>query len=141
MIALVLVLLLGLAVVLSALAWRSGQVERRLDRAESGLRRLRGLQAEALALEAARGRFRRRQREVERAVETGARGVESAHRTLAGRLGWPAGEGIYRRLRGLNRAVGRGVSGLLAPSTTARRRESMARWRARRKDRPDRDDN
>ncbi|MGB7757236.1 MAG: hypothetical protein WBL23_14340 [Salinisphaera sp.] len=125
---------------LVVLGWQGRRAERRLATAESRVRRLRAFQAEASALEAARGRFRRRQRDVENAVETGARGMESAHRSLAARLGWPTGAGVYRRLRGLNRSVGRGVSGLFAPATASRRRESLVRWRARRTDTSDRDD-
>lgn len=134
MIVLVAVLLLALAALLAVLGQRGLGVEQRLARAESDLRRLRALHAEARALEATRGRFRRRQRGVEQAVESGTRGMERAHRSLAERLGWPAGEGMYQRLRDVNRAVGRGVSGLFAPASTARRRESLSRWRARRRD-------
>ena len=137
---LVFVLLLGLATALAALAWRGLGAERRLAQAESDLRRLRAFQAEAAALEAARGRFRRRQRDVEQAVDSGTRGVEQAHRSLAGQFGWPAGGGLYRRLRGVNRTIGRGVSGLFAPATASRRRESLSQWRARRSDAPDHDD-
>lgn len=137
---LIVVLVLVLVAVLVALGRQGRLAERRLACAESSLRRLQAFQVEASALEAARGRFRRRQRGVENAVDTGTRGMESAHRSLAGRLGWPAGEGVYRRLRGVNRTVGRGISGLFAPAAASRRRESLARRRARRTDTTDRDD-
>ncbi|MES1936261.1 hypothetical protein [Salinisphaera hydrothermalis] len=131
---LVFVLLLGLAAALAWLARRGAGLERRLSRAESDLRRLRAFQVEAAVLETARGRFRRRQRGVEQAVDSGTRSVEQAHRSLAGRFGWPAGADLYRRLRGVNRTIGRGVSGLFAPATASRRRESLRDWRAGRRD-------
>lgn len=135
------VLGLGLAVATIALALRTRELRRDIGRRESAVRRLRALQAEAAELAASRGRFRRRQRGVQRAVDSGTRGVETAHRSLATRFGWPAGEGVYRGLRGINRTLGRSVTALFAPTTAARRRESLAEWRARRqRDRDHHDD-
>lgn len=123
--------LLALIALGLVLGLRIDALAHRIGAAESGVRRLAGFQAEALALESARGRFRRRQQRVERMVDSGALGVEGVHRTLAGRLGWgKAGERVYPRLRGLNRTIGRGVSGLFAPKTAQRRRQSLAEWRA-----------
>lgn len=128
-----LALIAALVVALAALARYGAAFVARIGRAEAGVRRLLAFQSEALALESARGRFRRRQRRVERVVDSGTRGVESAHRSLAGRFGWPdAGEGVYRQLRRVNRTLGRGVSGLFAPASAARRRQPLTGWRARR---------
>lgn len=127
------VVVLVLIAALAGLARRNMMLAARIGRAEAGARRLLAFHNETQALEFTRGRFRRRQRRVEHVVDTGTRGLESAHRSLAGWFGWAdTGEGVYRQLRRINRTLGRGVSGIFAPASAARRRQSLIDWRARR---------
>lgn len=91
--------------------------------------------ADAGLLVEARRRFRRRQRSVENALDTGTVGLKSAHRTVSGLFGKnsDAAEGIYDNVRALNRNVGRVVSGLFAPGPK-KNSESLEGWRARHSD-------
>lgn len=91
--------------------------------------------ADAGLLVEARRRFRRRQRNVENAVDTGTVGLKSAHRTVSGLFGRNSdtAEGIYDNVRALNRNVGRAVSGLFAPGPK-KDSESLETWRERQKE-------
>lgn len=121
-------LLLGLAAWLGV-QWQAIQARVRL--AQSRLKTLMAAYEDAERLAAARTRFRRRQKAVEGALATGTTGLESAHRSLAGRMGSAyAGEPFYARVRRFNSQVGRSVSALLAPKSR-RHSESLDEWRQR----------
>lgn len=85
----------------------------------------------------ARRRFRRRQRSVEKMLDTGTVGLKSAHRGVSGYFGRDSetADGIYDNVRALNRNVGRALSGLFAPGPN-KHSESLKEWRERRDDEP-----
>lgn len=130
---------LGLLVLAGWLAIQWQVVEERAGLAQSRLKTLAAAYEDAERLAAARTRFRRRQKAVEGALATGTTGLESAHRSLAGRMGSTyAGEPFYARVRRFNSHIGRSVSALLAPKTR-RHSESLDAWRARQRDDHDAD--
>lgn len=116
----------GLAVLL-VVVWR---LERDVTDAQERFRVLMGGYGDANMLARARQRFRQRQQNVEHAVDTGATGVETAHRTLAGLFGRSdrTGSGFYQGVRAFNRSVGRTVSGLFAPKPK-QHSDSLENWK------------
>ncbi|GAB3671287.1 hypothetical protein [Salinisphaera aquimarina] len=114
-----------LALIVAALRLNSA-----VERASQRFRVLVGGYGEAGALLDARQRFRRRQQSVEKAVDTGTAGVQSAHRTLSGLWGGDRerGTNIYAGVRAFNRNIGRTVSGLFAPGPK-KHSESLEEWR------------
>jgi len=103
--------------------------------ARDRFRVLAGGYGDAGLLVEARRRFRRRQRSVENAVDTGAVGLKSAHRTVSGLFGKNSdvAEGIYDNVRALNRNAGRAISGLFAPGPK-KHSESLQDWRKRQRE-------
>jgi len=102
-----------------------------VDAASRRLRVLVGGYGDAGLLVEARLRFRKRQRRVESAVNTGTSGVQAAHRSLSSLFGATnrdQGAGVYDSVRAFNRGIGRTVSGLFAPKPR-RESQSLEEWR------------
>ncbi|MES1923704.1 hypothetical protein [Salinisphaera sp. T31B1] len=114
-----------LAVIVTALRLTAA-----IDAARRRLRVLVGGYGDAGLLVEARQRLRKRQQRVETVVDTGATGVQAAHRSLSGLFGGDRNQGakVYDSIRGVNRSIGRTVSGLFAPRPK-KHSETLEEWR------------